>query len=280
VPTTEDYDAYTNGSTTSGVYLTVAYDDGCVSDSFTPYASISTTGSPATTTQTVSFAIKSDATIPIPRFEQGDTFGSSGSDTTIVAAYPRDVLAGDLLVAAFSFQSTSITATATDSQGNTYQLATGPVANGTLGFSDYIFYAVAGSTGSNTITINLSGAAAYRRLAIHEYQGVNTLDAATGAIGTTGAPDSGSVTTTQDNELIFGWAISGAGTTSAGSGFTLRETALSESTEDKVVTSIGTYNAVYPSGASAWIAQVAAFYYYIPIEVVNMSGIVAWLTVV
>jgi len=179
----------------------------------------------------------------------------------MLVSFNSNVTAGNLLVVAVSYQSTTGTATITDTQGNTYATAVGPTPSATLGFSDAIMYTVAQASGSNTVGVSLSGSFNYRRLVVHEYSGVDTFDVSAGAIGAagSGAPTA-SATTSNANELIFGWAVSNNGTTSAGSGFTLRATAGSESTEDQIVSSAGTQTVVYPNDGSAWIGQIATFY--------------------
>ncbi|HSW90467.1 MAG TPA: hypothetical protein VLF64_00550 [Candidatus Saccharimonadales bacterium] len=206
-------------------------------------------------------------------FVQGNANGDSSSGTVTTCAFTSNVTAGNLLVVAVSFASAIETASVTDSLGNTYSTAVGPTTSNTIASRVYTFYTVTGLSGANTVTITNSNLVLFRRVSVHEYSGVNTLEVATGTNADTGAPDSGPVTTTHANALIFGWGISNNGTTSAGTGFTLRETALSESTEDMIVSSTGTYDAIYPSDGSAWICQVAAFYYSAPAAIT-----VAWLT--
>jgi len=210
--------------------------------------------------------------MPAPSFVQGNANGDPTSGTVTTCSFTSNVAAGNLLVVATSFASVSETAAVTDSLGNTYSTAIGPTTSNSISSREYIFYAVVASSGANTITVTNSNPVIFRRVAIHEYSGVNTLEATAGANNTTGAPDSGPVTTTHANALIFGWGISNNGTTTAGTGFTLRETALSESTEDKIVSSTGTYDAIYPNDGSAWICQVAAFYYVSP-----AAAVTAWL---
>jgi hypothetical protein len=276
VPSTVDYEAYVNATSgADGVYLGIAYDDGCVSGAFTAYAGTSTTGSVGVDIQAVAFAVSSTATTPTPRLEQSDSIGSAALSSSTNAGYARPVLAGDLLVVAVSYRNAGVTASVTDSMGNTYSIAAGRTASGTLGFSNYIFYAVAGSTGSNTVTVTYAQAVDYTRTLIHEYQGVDTFDVGSSATGASGAPDSGSATTTRATELIFGWGITDNGTTSPGTGFTLRQTALSESTEDKIVSSAGSYTVVYPNDGTAWIAQMATFYYGTTLGI--SSGITSWI---
>lgn len=220
-----------------------------------------------------SVAIKTAAAAE-PYYVQSTNNGNSAAGTTLSAAFTSNVTAGNLIVAAVGYASDTVTATLSDTLGNTYNVAIGPTDSATLGFRQYIFWTVANSSGANTLLLTLSSGVSFRRLTIHEYTNVNALDAATGAIGSSGAPNSGSVTTSYANELIFGWAESNHGTTTAGSGFTLRETCLSESTEDKAVTSTGSYSAIYPSDGTAWMCQVATFYK----SSGPNGGLAAWFT--
>lgn len=212
---------------------------------------------------------------PTPAFVQGNSNGDSSNGTVSTCAFSSNVTAGNLLVVTIGFVTTSATATASDTQGNTYSTAVGPTDNTGITYRLYTFYAVAKSSGANTVSITISVGATFRRMMIHEYSGVNTLEGSNGASGNLSVPpDSGPVTTTHANALIFGWGITNNGTTTAGTGFTLRETALSESTEDKIVSSTGTYDAVYPNDDSSWICQVAAFYYA---SAVGPTAVTAWL---
>lgn len=192
---------------------------------------------------------------------QGNSTYSGNSASNIsTLIFLADVTAGNLLVVALSCKDTGNNSSVTDSQGNTYYLAGSTIANGSLDFSNAIFYAIAQSSGSNTVSVQFTNYADYRRVLIHEYSGVDTLDGANGSIGSSGLIDSGSVTTNHAEELLFGWGLSNNGTTTAGTNFTIRQTAGSESTEDQIVSSIGTYSAIYPDDSSAWICQIATFY--------------------
>lgn len=194
-------------------------------------------------------------------FVQGNTNFDASVSNTLTAAYTSDVTAGNLLIVATAYpMNTPYTATITDSMGNSYSTAVGPTDSTALFFRNYIHYTVATSTGPNTVTFTTSGAIDFRRLLIHEYSGVDTLDATAANTGPSGAPNSGSASTNYANELIFGWGISNNGLTTPGSGFTLRQTSASESSEDKIVSSTGSYSAVYPADGSAWICQMATFY--------------------
>lgn len=115
------------------------------------------------------------------------------------------------------------------------------------------------TAGSYTVTVTLDSTQANRVIA-HEYSGASTtapVDAFSGNFGASGAPDSGSDTTTVANTLIAGAGLSGGGT-GAGAGFTLRENADDEISEDKTVASAGSYSAVFTSAGGGWIAHMVA----------------------
>lgn len=193
---------------------------------------------------------------------QGNQNFASGSGNSLNSAFSSNVTAGHLLVAAIG--GGTVSNTVTDSQGNTYTKAkdgTNPAMGGGGGYYVAIYYAVAKNTGPNTVTVNYPGSITFRRIAIHEYSGVNAIDVTSSNTGTGTTVSSGSATTNHANELIFGWMLSDSGVTSAGSGYTLRETAGSESTMDKTVSSIGSYNVTAPTSSSAWIGLMATFYY-------------------
>jgi YD repeat-containing protein len=158
--------------------------------------------------------------------------------------------------------------TVTDSRGNTYVLAVGPTGNTTGNGSLAIYYATniaAAAAGANTVTVNFGGTSyAHLGVQIAEYSGIATsspLDGTSAAIGTNATVNSGTVTTSNANDLLVGADYLDAGTGAAGSGFTLRTgTANNTVLEDKIVTSTGSYSATAPvTGADWWIIQIAAF---------------------
>jgi chitodextrinase len=98
-----------------------------------------------------------------------------------------------------------------------------------------------------------------------EYSGLdqlNPVDVTAAATGTNASSTSGSATTTNANDLIFGANIVATLTQSAGTGFTRRMITSPDGdiAEDRVVTAIGTYSATAPlSSAGPWIMQMVAF---------------------
>lgn len=193
-------------------------------------------------------------------FIQGNQNFLSGAGTAITSAFSSNVTTGHLLVVAVGSQG-GTSFTVTDSQGNTYiKAADANNVNMSGGYYTAIYYAVVQGSGADTVTAT-SGSVSFRRLAIQEYSGANALDVTSAQQGVGTTVDTDSATTRHSSELIFGWMVSNSGVTSAGSGFTLRETAGSESTMDKIVNSAGSYNATAPTGSSDWTGLMATFYY-------------------
>ena len=80
--------------------------------------------------------------------------------------------------------------------------------------------------------------------------------------GSSASTSSGSITTTNATDLLFGANYIYTGTTGAGSGFTNRIITLPDGdiVEDEMVTAIGSYSATAPLSSSGWwVMQMAAF---------------------
>ena len=181
---------------------------------------------------------------------------------TVPVAYTTAQTAGDLNVVVVGWNDTTATVQSVkDSAGNTYSLAIGPTSGTALRQS--IYYAPNIVAGSNTVTVTLSQAAAYPDVRILEYRGVNAVDVTAGAIGNSGAANSGAATTTVANELVFGADIVQTTTASAGSGFTSRVITAQDGdiAEDKVVTATGSNSATATlTSAGSWVMQMVTFF--------------------
>jgi hypothetical protein len=185
------------------------------------------------------------------------TGSTSGQQQQV--AFSSNVSAGDLIVVAVGALTSSYTPTIWDSQGNTYtQAAT--VTNSSIPYTSFVYYALAGSSGALTVHHDSSTSVGFRRMAIHEYSGVDSFDVTSTQTGTTGIPASGAATANHDDELVFGWGVSSNGITGAGAGFTARQTVGSETTEDKVLPAAGPAGVIYPTGTSQWSVIMATFY--------------------
>ena len=58
---------------------------------------------------------------------------------------------------------------------------------------------------------------------------------------------------------MFGAGASSSTVTAGGSGYTTRSTAFGNRTQDRNVTSVGTYDAAMTQNSSAWVAHLVAF---------------------
>src|SRR5581483_1446617 len=106
-------------------------------------------------------------------FVQSAARSDNSSSLFLTQSFSSPNSAGNLIVVAISVDGLPSSLTAYDSQGNTYQVATGdcsPVSERCLG----IFYARNIRSGPNTVTIRLGEGHSYRRIAVAEYSGVDT----------------------------------------------------------------------------------------------------------
>ena len=177
--------------------------------------------------------------------------------------------AGNLIVVGVSAANANATYTISDLKGNTYSTAIGPASDGGNTYQSMIFYAANIAAGTNSVTVTETGGGGRLRILIHEFSGAATsspLDQTSSSTGSGTALDSGSKTTLQNNELIFGFgAVSVASVFSAGTNFTTRVNVNSGSSasvgsEDRVVTNTGSYSTpmtINPTGT--WVMLMATF---------------------
>ena len=157
--------------------------------------------------------------------------------------------------------------TVTDSNGNTYHQAIQTSQTGD-GDTVAIYYAENIGGGANTIQVSDTDSATLR-FAILEYSGVVTsgsLDVAAAAQGNSAFPNSGSVTTTANGDLLLGAIMTAdAETFTAGSGYRIEESVPAEPNtkliaEDQTQATAGASSASASLGAADfWAAGLAAF---------------------
>jgi len=201
-------------------------------------------------------------------FVQSNYADPQTSNTTLSVPYTFAQTAGDLNVVAVGWaDSTSSVNSVMDSMGNIYVPAVGPTVQ--AGFlSQSIYYAknIKGAPANgNTVTVTFNGAAGYPDVRILEYSGADLnspVDVVAAATGTNSPTNSGSVTTTNANDLIFGASMVWTSNTGPGPGFTLRILTQPdhEIVEDMTVGTTGSYAATAPlSNPGPWIMQMVAF---------------------
>jgi hypothetical protein len=174
---------------------------------------------------------------------------------------------GDLIVLAlFVVNSTSVSSVG-DTQGNQYLLIGSPQTWSPKNYVERLYYAKNIQGGADTVTVTLSGSK-YMEVRAYEYSGLDTsspLDVSatphTGTSSSTGT--TGTLTTTNANDLLFGFFHSDGDTTNtAGAGFTGRTFSIDGYPlgEDQNVSAISSYSATMNfSPAANYVGFLVAF---------------------
>ena len=191
--------------------------------------------------------------------------GVSGNqnDTSVSASFSAAPTANHLLVAIVGTD-TSVTISTPGGWSSAIN------QSGTPGQA--IFYKVASGSESNTVTVTVSSGT-QMGLQIYEYSGVVTtspLDQTASLTGSSSSPSSGSVTTTQANELLIAGVVIQARTSFSNWTNSFNEESdfqnvggspkRSYAGADRIVTATGTYSTTATTTASgAWRGQIASF---------------------
>ena len=212
---------------------------------------------------------------------------SSGSITRVQAIYPQhyvqgttlsatiDQTAGNTLVVAALQQLAGTTVTVTDTESSTWH-ALGSYSNSVCGTANgsysgaQIWYANDIASGSNTVTLTVSGGMTYLWLVVVEYAGVNPIEpvSSNGVVASTSTTvmNAGAVMTTGAHSLVVGLFHDAYQSTpmTAGPGFTkiAEETDLEAMLEDDVDVPPGSSSATALATGQAddcWVATAAAF---------------------
>src|SRR5207244_2481729 len=141
------------------------------------FAAGATTGGPFTVTAS-SGGINGPASVTVltaaVTYVQGAGSFSSSSTTSIAQAFTTPNTSGNLIVAAVSWGSND-SVTCSDSQGNSYAVATTQYDSAN-NQSLAICYAANAKSGSNTVTATFSSSTPFRYILIQEYQGIATVN--------------------------------------------------------------------------------------------------------
>jgi chitodextrinase len=182
-----------------------------------------------------------------------------GSSTS--ASFSSSTGSGHTIVAFVIWDNTKA-ATITDSRGNSFVAVSAP--NTWAGkYSAQVLYATNTTGGADTVTATFSqSVSSFGVLYITEYAGISTtnpVDVTLAASGASSQLNSGTVTTTSTNDLIYGAGVSDNTVTAAGSGFSARDLSFGNIVEDRVATSAGTVSATATHNGYMWGMQVVAF---------------------
>lgn len=214
---------------------------------------LSATNAAGTGTATLTVTINSTSS-----FVQVAAGASPGAAKVFSLSFPANTVAGDLILAAFDFDTTTTPSSVTDSQGNVFAQV-GSQLTSPGGVRSRVYYAKKIKGGADTVTVNLSTNSGWIELYLTEYSGVdqvNPVDAQAGASGGAGAVSSGNATTTVAGDVIFGYCV-GDRACMAGSGFAARSTFNNNLIEDMLAGNPGSY-AAKGSATSGWTMQLVA----------------------
>jgi fibronectin type 3 domain-containing protein len=200
-------------------------------------------------------------------YVQGAYASPQTPQSSVSVTFTAAQAAGDLNVVAVGWNdSTATVSSVTDKSGNTYARAVGPTIESGVA-SQSIYYAkniAAAAAGANSVTVAFSAAAVYPDIRILEYTGADPnspVDVTAASTGNSATSSSGSATTTNATDLIFGANLVQTGTTGPGSGFTSRLLTSPDGdiAEDAMVTTAGSYSATATLASGEWIMQMVAF---------------------
>jgi hypothetical protein len=235
-------------ASTTYTYTVAAYD---------PSGNISARSTPASaTTKTVT----TTASIQLLQHEGIDC----GTTSSCSLSFQNSTTPGDLIVVGLRIGHDLGTVTITDSAGNPYtQVITRVNPNDVHQL--YIFCAQNIRGGSATVQVKVSTSDSLVRMTIAEYSGIassGALDQTTSNVGGGTAVNSGTVTTTQPNELLVGIAANSGGVAwSAGPNWTIHDSPANKLVDaDQIVTSTVTTSAQFTLAVSDyWTAAIATF---------------------
>ena len=202
----------------------------------------------------------SQAAPAVPAFVQARANEvTSGTSSSVTLASPTT--AGNLIVV-YVLWSNTAAVSISDSRGDAYAIAA-PRTTWGSSWSAQGFYAKNVVGGPTTVTASFATAVgSFGVVYVHEYSGVDKVapvDVTKSATGTSTAMSTGSVATTNPSDLFFAVSASNNKVTKGGSGYTTRSTAYGNRTEDRNVTTAGSYSATATQNGSAWVMQLLAF---------------------
>lgn len=204
-----------------------------------------------------------------------------GASSSINLNFTSSSTAGNLIIVHLTWDKQSRTVnTVSDAKGNTYHLIGAETNWSGSTYRSALYYAYNISAGATplSITATLSGSVtSLYEMYISEYSNVLTtsdpLDQKKTTVGSGAIVNSGAVTTTASDELIYGVAIGASVTLNGGTGFNVRSTDQANIIEDETGTAVGAYSTSF-SGGGNWIASIATFktMYILPVSLLSFDA--------
>src|SRR6266446_5700168 len=259
------------------------------SSSNTSVATINSTGlasgvaTGSTTMQAISGSVSGSTTLTVTApAGQATAYvqSASGNDhyntSSASAKFPSNVTANDAIAVFCVWESLSQTLNSvTDTQGNAFAIVDNPTSGG-YGRAA-MAYAIARSTGLDTVSCNFSTASMGKSIIVHEISGVNTstpldgqkMNVQNSRGNGANAVTSGSITTTVNGDYVLGFTFNDSSNQAdwnAGAGYTKRQDLQVQSyataSEDAVQTLSGSVAATFTATAATFgdfITGIMAF---------------------
>lgn len=169
----------------------------------------------------VTFRAAGQTNVNFPMFVQSaGSYPNNGTTPASVAVqYTTPVTAGNILIAQFLWSTTSPVLGISDTQGSTWHAL--PQINGGGNTTFAAWYAVAGGSGMNTVTVTQSPAGSYTGLAIAEYTNAQVQQSS--SFSGPGGASTGNWFTINQPSIVVGMSNGNVGTYSPPSGWTARQ---------------------------------------------------------
>jgi uncharacterized repeat protein (TIGR01451 family) len=208
----------------------------------------------------------SDVTTIVPlgvtsiKLVQRNVNGNEAATTSMSVAFTSANTSGDFLVVTGSAARPATTLAVSDTLGNSYLTAFGPVTDPAQNVTIYIWFVPMSKGGANSVTITPSGPAALE-IHVSEWSGLasaSPVDQTAWATGSGAAVSSGALTTTADGELVFGyaWVLN---TATAGTGFTPMSLINGDLDEYQIQPAAGSVAATFSQTSGTWFAAMVTF---------------------
>jgi hypothetical protein len=191
---------------------------------------------------------------------QDSVNGNESSASAISTSFTAANTAGNFLIVSGTIARPAGTLSISDTAGNTYIPVTTPVTDANQATTSYLWYVPVCKGGVNSVTLTPASAGALE-IHVSEWSGVSAtypVDAFASAAGTGATVSSGSVTTTANGELVYGYTFL-LNTATAGSGFAGMTLVNGDLDEYQIQSSAGSIAATYSQQSGTWFARVATF---------------------
>ena len=191
---------------------------------------------------------------------QSNVNGNEAGTSNMSVSFNTNITAGNFLIVSGTAARPASTLSISDTLGNTYAVAMGPVTDTVPNVTVYIWYVANCKGGANTVTLTPSGTAALE-IHVSEWSGLATtspVDQIASNTGTGASVSSGPQTTAINGELVFGfgWVFN---TASAGAGFTPISLVNGDLDEYQIQPAAGSIAATFTQTSGTWFAALVTF---------------------